>query len=541
MKLTMSNPIVAVLVVALTGMIGCSDNPVAPAMSAGQPAESGRSEPAGEHGGNADGEGSEGREGGAARIVASAGADEGGGEGSGSGEGSESHAVSESGGEGGDIAQQLAPNQRYDQTRNGARLTMAYSGYAFHGTVENTTNRTLRRVRVEVHLSDAANAITAELGPTPPTDLAPGGTLPINLSAVGQNFASWSPHVEVGSGEGGEGGGSGEGGEGGGEGGGGEGNEASGHAEGPEGGGGDPSSPILALDEFWDGVVNGVRVAMSYDPVRRSFSGLVENRTAQTLCSVQIELNLKQGTRTVVELGPSPVGDLVPGGRATTELLVDDEPQAAGVSFDAWEIHPEVFDCNGNGPGSGGEENETSGHAEGPEGSGGGESGESHAGSEGGGEGGDTAQQLAPDQRYDQTRNGARLVMVYNSRMDVFYGIVENTTNRTLRRVRVEIHLSDEANGITAELGPTTPTSLAPGRRLLINLSAAGQTFAGWSPHVEVGSGEGGEGGGGESGGEHGSGAGGGEGGESGGEHGSGAGGGEGGESHAGREGGNGG
>ncbi len=89
--------------------------------------------------------------------------------------------------------------------------------------------------------------------------------------------------------------------------------------------------------------------------------------TAQTACSVQIELNLKQGTRTVVELGPSPVGDLAPGVRANTELRVDDEPLAAGVTFDAWEIHPEVFDCNGNSspPGS--------------------EGGESHAGREGGG------------------------------------------------------------------------------------------------------------------------------------------------------------
>ena len=299
-----------------------------------------------------------------------------------------------------------------------------------------------------------------------------------------------------GGGEHGSGAGSGEGGEGGG----GEGNETGGHAEGPEGGEGDPSSPILALDESFDGVVNGVRVAMSYDPVRRSFSGIVENTMALTACSVQIELNLKQGTRTVVELGPSPVGDLAPGASATTELLVDDEPLAAGVAFDAWEIHPEVFDCNCPVP--------TSGE---------------------GGEGGDIAQQLAPDQSYDQTRNGARLIMSYSSSQDAFYGTVENTTNQTLTRVRVEIHLTDQSGAITAELGPTTPTNLAPGKKLLIVLPAAGQTFAGWSPHVEVGSGEGG--------GEHGSGAGGGEGG---GEHGSGAGGGEGGESHAGREGGSG-
>ncbi len=401
MKLNMSKPIVVVLIPAFIGIISCSDNPIT---SAGENAESGRSESNGEHSGNAEGAGHEGREGGeggAGRLVASAGGDgEGGGEhgsGAGGGEGGERHAGS----------------------------------------------------------------------------------------------------------EGSEGGGEG----------GGEGSETSGHAEGPEGGGGDPSSPILALDESFDGVVNGVRVAMSYDPIRRSFSGIVENTMALTACSVQIELNLKQGTRTVVELGPSPVGDLAPGASATTELLVDDEPLAAGVAFDAWEIHPEVFDCNCPVPNPSG-----------------GEGGE-------GSEGGDARQQLAPDQSYDQTRNGARLIMSYSPSQDTFYGIVENTTDQTLTRVRVEIHLTDQSGAIIAELGPTTPTDLAPGGMLLITLPAAGQTFAGWSPHAEVGSGEGGEGGGGEGGGEHGGGA---SGGEGGGEHGSGAGGGEGGESHAGREGGSG-
>ena len=373
MKLNMSKPIVAVLIPAFIGIISCADNPIT---SAGENAESGRSESKGEHAGNGDGEGhegGEGGEGGAGRLVASAGGDEGGGE----------------GGE--------------------------------HGS-----------------------------------------------------------------------------GAGGGESGGGEGNETSGHAEGGEGGEGDPSSPILALDESFDGVVNGVRVAMSYDPIRRSFSGIVENAMALTACSVQIELNLKQGTRTVVELGPSPVGDLAPGASATTELLVDDEPLAAGVAFDAWEIHPEVFDCNCPIP--------TSSSGEGSEG-----------------------QQLAPDQSYDQTRNGARLIMSYNPSQDAFYGTVENTTSQTLTRVRVEVHLTDQSGAIIAELGPTWPTDLAPGEKLYLSLPVGGQAFAGWSPHAEVGAGEGG--------GEHGGGA---SGGEGGGEHGSGAGGGEGGESHAGREGGSG-
>ena len=65
---------------------------------------------------------------------------------------------------------ELALDETYDKIRNGARLILAYDAQsnAFKGTVENTTNETLKRVRVEVHLSNGK-----ELGPTPPTDLAP--------------------------------------------------------------------------------------------------------------------------------------------------------------------------------------------------------------------------------------------------------------------------------------------------------------------------------------------------------------------------------
>ena len=177
MKLNMGKPIAAGLILALIGISGCADNPITPA---GENAESGRSESGAEHGDKAGGESHESSEGGAGRLAA----------------------VNEEGG------QQLTLDQRYDQTRSGARLIMWYipSRNAFFGTVENTTNQILCRVRVEVHLSDGSNAITAELGPTTPTNLAPGGQLLINLSAAGQTFDGWSPHVEVGSGEGGEGG-----------------------------------------------------------------------------------------------------------------------------------------------------------------------------------------------------------------------------------------------------------------------------------------------------------------------------------------------
>lgn len=83
---------------------------------------------------------------------------------------------------------------------------------------------------------------------------------------------------------------------------------------------------------------------------------------------------------------------------------------------------------------------------------------------------------------FDQVRAGARLVLSYDSDANAFTGTVENTTNATLRRVRVEVHLS---NGI--ELGPTTPVDLASGQVVEISLPASGQPFTSWSAHPEVG------------------------------------------------------
>ena len=118
---------------------------------------------------------------------------------------------------------------------------------------------------------------------------------------------------------------------------------------------------------------------------------------------------------------------------------------------------------------------------------------------EGKGEGEESGQELAKDQTYDQVRNGARLKLVYDAEANAFVGTVENTTNQTLSRVRVEVHLS---NGI--ELGPTTPTDLAPGQKMSVRLDAAGQDFDKWSAHPEIGSSEhGGEGEHGEGGVEH--------------------------------------
>ena len=95
------------------------------------------------------------------------------------------------------------------------------------------------------------------------------------------------------------------------------------------------------------------------------------------------------------------------------------------------------------------------------------ESGEHSGGTESGDGGEEAGTQFALDETFDEIRAGARLVLSYDSTSNAFIGNVENTTDATLRRVRVEVHLS---NG--TELGPTTPTDL--GSRAVARHHAAG-------------------------------------------------------------------
>lgn len=104
----------------------------------------------------------------------------------------------EGGSEGEEFGQEFTKDQTYDHVRNGVRLKLAYDATtnAFVGTVENTTNQALSKLRVEVHLSNGI-----ELGPTTPTDLVPGQKANVKLNAAGQHFDKWSAHPEVGSSE----------------------------------------------------------------------------------------------------------------------------------------------------------------------------------------------------------------------------------------------------------------------------------------------------------------------------------------------------
>ena len=417
------------------------------------------------------------------------------------GEGAEGRGE-QGGGEGGPAGSEeasganLAPDETFDAVRGGARLILNYeaASNAFTGTVENTSGNVLSNVRVEVHLSNGA-----ELGPTTPVDMAPGQVMDINLPSTQASFTGWVAHAEVGSGaEGGQAGG--------------EGSESGGESgpDGPEGaesGSGVDnesmeaamSSPIIPLDQTWNGVLGGLAISANYDAATQSVNATVQNTTSQTLCYVQAEPHLKSGTQTVGELGPDVLGDLNPGQRATSSLSVANEPGLAGVAFDGYVVHMEVFDCGGPGPvpHTGGEGAEGSG-GEGPGGEGHGPGGE--GGSESGGDEGSRAN-LALDETFDAVSGGARLILNYDAASNSFIGIVENTTSNVLSNMRIEVHLS---NG--TELGPTTPVDMAPGEVLAVNLPATQASFAGWIAHAEVGGGEGGgkHGGGRSGGGEHG-------------------------------------
>lgn len=84
--------------------------------------------------------------------------------------------------------------ETWDVVRRGARLVLSYDSgsRAFVGRVENTTQRTLCAVRVEVHLSNGA-----ELGPTAELDLPAGQTTPVRLPSQGEPFEAWTAHPEI--------------------------------------------------------------------------------------------------------------------------------------------------------------------------------------------------------------------------------------------------------------------------------------------------------------------------------------------------------
>ncbi len=104
---------------------------------------------------------------------------------------------------------------------------------------------------------------------------------------------------------------------------------------------------------------------------------------------------------------------------------------------------------------------------------------------EGAEEGEESGPQIGLDGTHDEFRKGVRLILSFDSESSSFVGTVENVSEKTVPKVRVEVHLS---NG--TELGPTEPVDLAPGKKIEVKLSAVDQTFTWWKAHAEGGSSE---------------------------------------------------
>ncbi len=114
-----------------------------------------------------------------------------------------------------------------------------------------------------------------------------------------------------------------------------------------------------------------------------------------------------------------------------------------------------------------------------------GEAGEHTHEGEGAEEGEESGPQIGLDGTHDEVRKGVRLILSFDSESSSFVGTVENVSEKTVPKVRVEVHLS---NG--TELGPTEPVDLAPGKKIEVKLSAVDQTFTWWKAHAEAGSSE---------------------------------------------------
>ena len=104
---------------------------------------------------------------------------------------------------------------------------------------------------------------------------------------------------------------------------------------------------------------------------------------------------------------------------------------------------------------------------------------------DGNGEGEEDGTQFGLSDVYDVVKNGTHLVLSFDAESNSFTGTVENTTEKVVEKVRVEVHLS---NGI--ELGPTISDDLKPGEKIEVKLKASEKDFETWSAHAETGSSE---------------------------------------------------
>ena len=100
---------------------------------------------------------------------------------------------------------------------------------------------------------------------------------------------------------------------------------------------------------------------------------------------------------------------------------------------------------------------------------------------EGEGNGGAVVANLTPDETFDQTIKGIRLILDYDSGDKVFQGSVQNVTNQSLPNVRAGVLLSTGTM-----LGPTQAVTLSAGQVVTISLAGPDEAFTHWTAHAEA-------------------------------------------------------
>lgn len=96
----------------------------------------------------------------------------------------------------GESVTQLGLDGVFDEVIEGLHVVMSYDAenHLFRGTLENTTEETLKEIEVEIHLSNGK-----ELGPEEFAEMTPEMDFVVDFEAGEEDFKTWSVHVEVGS------------------------------------------------------------------------------------------------------------------------------------------------------------------------------------------------------------------------------------------------------------------------------------------------------------------------------------------------------
>lgn len=242
---------------------------------------------------------------------------------------------------------------------------------------------------------------------------------------------------------------------------------------------------ILPINKPLSQTKYGAKLDMAFNTKTNSFDATVKNVSSKPLDRVRVEIHYIRR----FEVGPSKPGPLKPGAIRKVFMKAD------AKKIYSWNPHAEVNVSGekGEGHGEGGEAGHEGGRRESREKrqEGGHEAGRESRGQHeadlgGSGEGEEDGTQLAPNQTYDVTKKGVRLVMKWNAKKRAFMGVLKNVTKKTVKNVAVEVHFST-----MSEIGPTKPVVLKPGQTKIYRMKNTSKgRIAGYTAHAEVGNAE---------------------------------------------------